>query len=56
MNVQPTIIPPETEEKIISRWKYSPINSISEIAKEFHLKQNVIHIIINNHLSKKLKK
>ncbi|KVV16395.1 hypothetical protein ACRASX_15670 [Flavobacterium sp. TMP13] len=42
-----------TRTKIIEQWRFSKLNSISQIAIEFDLKETTINTIIDNYLSNK---
>lgn len=48
------IVSDATRTKIIEQWRFSKLNSISNISAKFDLKATTINTIINNYLSKKI--
>lgn len=58
MKTKNTIHPPITQEikdKIIERWRYSPLNSIPQLSKEFNCQEKQVHNCINNYLASKIR-
>lgn len=45
------IVPEETKQKIIEKWKVLKLNSINEIAKEIDVKPAKVKAVINEFLS-----
>jgi hypothetical protein len=41
------------QEQIIVRWRFSKLNSIPQLAKEFNCPETQIHSCINSYLNKK---
>ncbi|HSD07919.1 hypothetical protein [Flavobacterium sp.] len=43
----------ETKKMIVDRWRYYPMNTISQLAQEFNCSEGKIHTCINNYLATK---
>lgn len=59
MKTKPIIRPPLSEEikvKIVERWRYYPLNSISQLAKEFDCTKMQVDHVINDYLSTKIRR
>jgi len=58
MKTKQTIRPPlsnETKAKIVERWRFYPLNSLSQLAKEFDCSMEQVNKAINEYLSTKIK-